>query len=31
VGNNKFINAGKMPMNTNYNAHRMSGGMPSEN
>ena len=27
VGNNKFINAAKMPMSTNY-VHRMSGGMP---
>lgn len=26
-GANKFINPGKMPMNTNY-VHRMSGGMP---
>lgn len=30
VGNNKFINPGKMPMNTNYAAHRMSGGMPGD-
>jgi hypothetical protein len=29
VGNNKFINPTKMPMNTNY-VHRMSGGMPSD-
>ena len=30
VGQNKFINPGKMPMNTNYIAHRMSGGMPND-
>ena len=30
VGNNKFVNQSKMPMNTNYAAHRMSGGMPNE-
>lgn len=29
-GQNKFINAGKMPMNANYTAHRMSGGMPND-
>lgn len=27
VGNNKFINPNKMPININY-VHRQSGGMP---
>lgn len=29
-GQNKFINPSKMPMNTNYAGHRMSGGMPGD-
>ena len=30
VGNNKFITQNKMPINSNYTAHRMSGGMPND-
>ena len=31
VGNNKFINQSKAPVNQNYPVHRMSGGMQMPN
>lgn len=30
IGQGKFMNPSKMPINSNYAAHRMSGGMPND-